>query len=71
MREQILQQLSKILTLVEFEVVRLKPKLNSVKSDPIDSQLIPLRLIQRQDFRENYLCKWSELKISFKKIQYK
>lgn len=71
MREQILQQLSKILTLVEFEVVRLKPKLNSVKSDPIDSQLIPLRLIQRQDFRENYLWKWSELKISFKKIQYK
>lgn len=71
MREQILQQFWKILTLVEFEVVRLKPKLNSVKSDPIDSQLIPLRLIQRQDFRENYLWKWSELKISFKKIQYK
>lgn len=71
MREHILQQLSKILTLVEFEVVRLKPKLNSVKSDPIDSQLILLRLIQCQDFRENYSWKWSELKISFKKIQYK
>lgn len=43
MGEQILQQFSKILTLVEFEVVHLKLKLNSVKSHPIDSQLILLR----------------------------
>lgn len=43
MGEQILQQFSNILTLVEFEVVHLKPKLNSMKSHPIDSQIIPLR----------------------------
>lgn len=43
MGEQILQQLSKTLTPVEFEIVHLKPKLNSVKSHPIDSQLIALR----------------------------
>lgn len=43
MGEQILQQLSKILILIEFEVVHLKLKLNSVQSHPIDSQLIPLR----------------------------
>lgn len=59
MGEQTLQQISKILTLVESEVVQLKPKLNSAKSHPIDFQLIPfihLSLIHCQDFREARVC---------------
>lgn len=36
MGEETWQQISKILTLVKFDVVQLKPKVNSVKSHPID-----------------------------------